>query len=106
VEGAGSFSAGLQTMHFARWDVVVVAPTVQHEGDGVRFVRSFKRTDAALLPAAVANIVPLYQRVPFVISPIPGTGEYAIFETSTKWSIAEAEQTPLTYAILRLKPSA
>lgn len=69
VQTVYTFREALLRMHVATWNVVVVAPTVASSGDGVRFVRAFKRAPAAMLPPSVAGLVPRYARVPFVIMP-------------------------------------
>src|SRR5262249_9805293 len=105
LETVYSFSAALQRMHLATWNVLVLAPTLQSEGDGVRFVRNFKRADPKLLPPSVADLIPRYAGTPFVIMPVEHSTEYAVFRTRNRWEMADATQTPLAYAILRLRSS-
>lgn len=101
VETAHSFAGGLQRMHVAQWNIVVVAPSVQTEGDGVRFVRSFKNATLQSLPPSIADLIPRYKTIPFVIMPVGGSTEYAVFRTSTQWELADSSITPLSRPILK-----
>jgi hypothetical protein len=63
------------------WDVVAIHPTIKSEGDGVRFVRSFKGIVPELLPDEVSPIVHQYACTPFVVLPLQGDSEFAVFRT-------------------------
>lgn len=91
---------GLRMMGGGRFDVVVVRPTVQVEGDGVRFVRSFKSGHRSSFQAPAVFVAKQYEKVAFLILPVDGTSEYAVFKNPKIWFLADAIEVPIERAIL------
>jgi hypothetical protein len=94
----GSIAEGLERLHREAWNAVAVSPTLRAEGDGVRFVRSLKRT--TMLPTELADLVPRYAQISFVLLPLSGTTEFAIFRTASDWHLGDTQRVPLSRAIL------
>ena len=100
IETVGTLADGLREMTKRRYDVVVVRPTHQVDGDGVRFVRSIKSGGPSKSQTPVAFVASAYRQVPFLILPMTGTTEYALFKNSKIWFLADTDEVPIARAIL------
>lgn len=99
---AASLDEGLAHMRDARWDAVIVAPGLREESDGLRFVRAMKlpvRADD--LSLRVIALRDRYERVPFIVAPLPDDFEFALFRSAKSWFLGDSRTTPLSYAVLR-----
>lgn len=63
--------------------------------NGVRFVRSFKSSRAGFVPSSIAEVFARHRHAPFFILPIAGTTEYAVFRSTSEWSLQDAAKTPI-----------
>lgn len=91
----------LTRMEAGTRDVVVVSPAIAEETDGLRFVRAFKCSDA--LVGASDSLQALrkrYARTPFVVQPLDGDSQFAIFESGARWFLGNTWSMPLPKAIL------
>jgi hypothetical protein len=104
IHPVGDLASGLDAMSSMRWDAVAVSAGVQSETDGLRFVRSFKCRDPAELPAAVGGLAVRYLKVPFIVLPLPGTTEFAVFRSGFDWRLGDAAANPIASIILRGMP--
>jgi hypothetical protein len=101
VECVPGLQQGLSRMAEARWDVVVVAPGLREETDGLRFVRAFKVSES--IAGASPQLLELrtrYRRTPFLVQPLDGDSQFAIFESATRWFLGNTWAVPLREAIL------
>ncbi|MDP1827598.1 MAG: hypothetical protein Q8L48_30280 [Archangium sp.] len=102
VECVATLESGLARMAEARWDVVVVAPDLREETDGLRFVRAFKCSPSIF--GASAPLLALrdqYGRTPFVVRPLEGDSQFAVFESASRWFLGNTWAVPLGEAVLR-----
>lgn len=95
-----TLAEGLRAMMDFQFDVVVVQPSVDAEGDGVRFVRAIKARASGDAHSAVF-LAQRYRDVPFVILPLTGDSEFAVFRSGTSWSLEHARKTSVADAILQ-----
>jgi hypothetical protein len=99
VEQVSSFGAALERMDSHRYKLVIVSPRVREETDGVGFVRAFKAKVA--IDGVASRIRSAYTRVPFLILPLEGDTEFAVFRTSSAWFLCSTARIPLLDAIKR-----
>ncbi len=100
LEVVPTFEAALERMEHEQYEVVVTAARVSGDADGLRFVRGFKHAASRDFEGAEAMLMTAYARVPFLVLPLEGTTEYALFQTLRRWYLGNAESTPLFEAIL------
>lgn len=101
IECVPALEAGLARMAEARWDVVVVAPDIRAETDGLRFVRAFKCS--ASIAGASQPLLELrdrYAKTPFLVRPLEGDSQFAIFESASRWFLGNTWAVPLGEAVL------
>jgi CheY-like chemotaxis protein len=96
----------LREMLTSLYDVVVVRASVMRNLDGLRFVRELKNRESAAGFIDLRGLRYIYDVVPFVVPPLEGTSEYAVFEARDLWYLADTTQVPLDEAILRVTRSA
>jgi hypothetical protein len=102
VERAATLEAGLTRMDEARWDVVVTAPDIRDETDGLRFVRAFKCSESIV--GGSAKLVALrarYSHTLFLVRPLEGDTQFAVFESASRWFLGNTWAVPLGEAVLR-----
>jgi hypothetical protein len=106
LERVTTLAQGLARLGEARWDVVVVSPSFVDETDGLRFVRAFKGS-TALIGASeqLRQLRERYQRTPFVVQPLAGDTQFAVFNSATRWFLGSTAAVPLAEAILRCAAS-
>jgi hypothetical protein len=100
VDVALDFAAAVRRMRRDRYDVVVTWPHVEGDADGLRFVRAFKQVAAAPPANTDARLLEQYARVPFLILPLDGTTEFALFASAKRWFLGDTNEVPLHRAIL------
>lgn len=92
----------LREMLTSFFDVVVVRASVMRNLDGLRFVRELKNRESDAGFIDLRGLRYIYDAVPFVVPPLEGTSEYAVFEARDLWYLADTTVTPLDEAILRV----
>lgn len=102
VEHCATLHGGLTRMGEAKWDVVVVSPSIAEETDGLRFVRAFK-CSTGLVGASehLRELREQYRRTPFLVQPVEGDSQFAVFRSATRWFLGNTTAVPLSEAILR-----
>ena len=96
IERVETLQRGLQRMSDARWDVIVVAPELRDETDGLRFVRAFKVSQAIVGASdQLAALRERYRRTPFLVQPLVGDTQFAIFESASRWFLGNTWAVPL-----------
>ena len=88
-------------MDEARWDVVVTAPDVREETDGLRFVRAFKCSASIVGSGKLTALRARYSRTPFLVRPLEGDTQFAVFESASRWFLGNTWAVPLGEAVLR-----
>lgn len=89
IEVAPDLAAGLAALMARRWDIVAVHPTIDADADGLRFVRALKCRPAEAFSVGLGAVVRKVAAVPFVILPLAGSTEAAVFRSATDWGLAE-----------------
>ena len=97
----GSVSEALREMLSSLFDVVVVQASVMRNLDGLRFVRQLKNQESKSDFLNFREMRYIYDSVPFLVPPLEGTSEYAVFEARDVWYLADTTEVPLGEAILR-----
>ena len=92
----------IQALQGRPFEVVVLEPHLEGDGDGIRLVRAIKFADRQELNDVARQIARDHRKTPFVILPPAGTSEFAIFVTPDKWVLGDAETTSLPRTIIRL----
>lgn len=100
VDVVTDLGAGLGQLHAARFDVVTVRPTIEVQGDGVRFVRGLKSLTKVFDEGRVGYSAGPYDAVPFIILPLEGSREFAMFRDPQRWYLGDTLEVPLFRAIL------
>jgi hypothetical protein len=102
LERVETIQGGLTRLGGAAWDVVVVAPSIADETDGVRFVRAFKGATALVgASAALQALRSHYRRTPFVVLPVARDDQFAVFYSASRWFLGNTWAVPLAEAIVR-----
>lgn len=102
IEFAPTLQGGLTRVGEARWDVVVVAPSIADESDGLRFVRACKCSSVLVGGSGqLEQLRERYGRTPFLVQPLEGDTQFAIFHSSLRWYLGNTSAVPLAEAILR-----
>jgi hypothetical protein len=96
-----SVSEALREMLTSLYDVVVVQASVMRKLDGLRFVRQLKNQESNSDFMNFRGLRHIYDSVPFLVPPLEGTSEYAVFEASDVWYLADTTEVSLGDAILR-----
>lgn len=91
----------VEAMNRERYRVVVTSAHVSGEADGLRFVRGLKHAKPTL-EAEHGRLVRLYAGVPFLVLPLEGKGEYAVFRTQESWYLGHTSEVPVAQAVLHL----
>lgn len=99
----GTLVEAIVAMGQSDYDLVAVSPSFDDEADGIQFVRVLKVGDVTQIDESIGGIASRYQQVPFVILPLEGSSEYAVYETSDEWYLGDASELPLARAILALR---
>ena len=99
VEQVSTLGDALERMDAQRYKLVVVSARVREETDGVRFVRAFKAKVA--IDGVAKHLRAAYARVPFLILPLEGDTEFAVFRTSSEWFLFNTDHVPLLDAMKR-----
>ena len=73
---------GMQALHERSYDIIVSHPNVEDEADGIRFLKALKFTDYNGPDKTVRFVADRYSAIPFLILPVAGTAEYAVFLSS------------------------
>jgi hypothetical protein len=81
--------------------VVVVAPGLRQETDGLRFVRAFKCSESIAASAQLLALRERYVRTLFVVRPLEGDSQFAVFESASRWFLGNTWAVPLGEAVLR-----
>ncbi|MGV3621391.1 MAG: hypothetical protein ACO1OB_11275 [Archangium sp.] len=93
----------LECLHQHAWRVILIAPTIDVEGDGVRFVRTFKSETRFIgVPAQLAALPSRYVDTPFVVLPLSGDTQFAVFTRPGRWSLGNLEHFDLREVVLTL----
>jgi hypothetical protein len=101
VDRVPSLQLGLQRMAEAQWDVIVVSPGLRDDSDGVRFVRAFKIARKVVgAPIELLELRRRYLRTPFLVQPLPGDCEFAVFQSASRWFLANTWSISLATAVL------
>ena len=85
-----------------KFDFIIVVPSLDEEGDGVRFVRSFKKDVTEDIEKPTQIFKKKYNRTPFLILPLPTTDEYALYIDSENWFLANRKEIPIWKTVLGL----
>ena len=93
-----SLAGALEAMEEHPWRLVVVSPRVRETTDGLRFVHAFKAA-RPLDGVAYQALRRRYAAVPFLIQPLPGDTEFAVFYSATEWCLGDTDTTPLVSTI-------
>ena len=99
IEIVSTVPDALQRMRKQRFISVAVHANVQEDGDGIRFVQAFKRS-LHLGSTSVLELARHFSTVPFVILPLTGTTEYAIFWSICDWWLGDECMVSLSDALL------
>jgi hypothetical protein len=101
LERVPTLQLGLQRMAEAYWDVIVVSPGLREEADGLRFVRAFKVASKLIgEPPELLELRGRYLRTPFLVQPLPGDTEFAVFQSASRWFLANTWAISLASAVL------
>jgi hypothetical protein len=101
VDVVHTLEAAVEAMDRERYRVVVTSAHVSGEADGLRFVRGLKHAKSTA-EVERARLVRLYAGVPFLVLPLEGNGEYAVFRTLESWYLGQTREVPIAQAVLRL----
>lgn len=102
VEFVPTIAHSLIRLGEARWDAVVVAPAITDDADGVRFVHAFKSHATAIGGSStLADLQAQYARVPFLLQPLKGDTQFALFVSAAKWFLGTTDEVPFGEAILQ-----
>lgn len=102
VVDVASLAEGMNLLSEAKWDAVLVAPELEVEADGLRFVRAMKLTLVAeSLSVRIVSLRARYEKTPFVVAPLPDDSQFAIFRSAREWFLGDVRVTPLGTAVLR-----
>jgi len=88
---------GLRWLRQSAFMVVVVAPGIDEEGDGVRLVSAIKNQQ----PWTLGLLGFRYEAVPFVILPLADQREFAVIRAPDDGVLTSTEEVDLARAILR-----
>lgn len=72
---------------------IVVAPHVEGESDGLRFALSVK--EGATSRDGPPEVDPAYRRKAFLLLPVPGDDQYAVWRSQTRWVLAEGNDAAI-----------
>ena len=100
VAAVATLADALSSMELQFFDAVVVDPHVDGDGLGVKFVRAIKH-GIHEREHSLEFLVLRYARVPFVIRPVPGDTQYAVFFSGGEWYLSDSLETSLADAVLR-----
>jgi hypothetical protein len=92
-----SLGDALEAMDAQEWKLIIVSPNVRETSDGIRFVHAFKASKP--LDGVAGQLRRRYAKVPFLIQPLPGDTEFAVFKSTSDWSLRDVRKTPLVSAI-------
>ena len=99
VEHVWSLGDALERMDAHRYKLIVVSARVREDTDGVRFVRAFKAK--AAIEGVAKHMRAAYAKVPFLILPLEGDTEFAVFRTSSEWFLFDSDHVSLLDAMMR-----
>lgn len=100
---AGTLTHALDHLAQARWDVIVLPPTLGVDGDGLRFVHTFKKRPLDTLPDRLRAVVVRHRAATFVVLPVEGTTEIAVFRGQEEPELRDRGVFAVARVILELR---
>jgi hypothetical protein len=84
-------------------DAVVVDANANGPGFGLRFIRQIKRALRNELPRELAALCAAMTEVPFLIPPLGGDVEYAVFTTPSQWFLGRTDDVSFAKLLAHIR---
>lgn len=100
IEAVYRIGEACRAMAATEFAMICVNPHVEGDADGIRFVRSVigQPADAAV-DRHWAALRFRYAQTPFIIFPVPGDTQYAVFLSIHRWKLLETDRLAIVAAI-------